>query len=69
MDLADNEFTLKAAQSSNYPGLLDAKNVGVKEDDFYNQRLYGSENKQNVYVLDATAYLVDGTDKKMILKP
>lgn len=61
--LEESEFTLKKG-SYDYPGLLDAKNVGVDEDQFYHQRLYGSEDQQNVYVIDAASFFVDGTDEK-----
>ena len=43
---------------------MDPTNIGVNENNFYNQRLYGSENLNISKVIDASTYGVNGTDYK-----
>ena len=62
--LGDDEFTNDDITQTQYPNLLDASNVGVNEDKFYNQRLYGSESLTITSVINASDYGVNGIDYK-----
>ena len=42
--LGGDEFTGDESLNEEFPDLLDASNVGVIEEKFYNERLYGSES-------------------------
>ena len=62
--LGNDEFTDDNITKNEFPNLLDPTNVGVNEENFYNQRLYGSENLNISKVIDASTYGVNGADYK-----
>lgn len=61
--LGGDEFTGDESLNEEFPDLLDASNVGVIEEKFYNERLYGSESLTISHVINASEYGVDGSDK------
>lgn len=62
--LGGDEFTGDESLNEEYPDLLDASNVGVIAEKFYNERLYGSESLTITHVINASEYGVDGSDMK-----
>ena len=62
--LGKDEFTNEEISKIDFPNLLDPTNVGVNEDRFYTERLYGSEKLKITMVLDSSDYGVNGADYK-----
>lgn len=60
----DDKDTQEAIMNDGNPNLLDAGNVGVIEEQFNNERLYGAESLNITNVIDASEYGVDGSDMK-----
>ena len=62
-ELSSTPFTSETETSSNI-GLLDNTNVGVIEDQFYNEVLYSSKNLNIDVTINASDFNVSGDDKK-----
>ena len=61
--LSSSEFETSEANNE-FIGLSDIKNIGVNEENFYNEKLYSSENKSFDVIIDALDFNVNGNDNK-----